>query len=154
MKSEFRQLWRFYTTDNPEDSNSHSALRVAYQLLRFVVLWSVFLYISYRLIPRSYWPFFRGVFGNPFFLLFLLCLFIRKTVIEFLSARVEQGSRPLRSTGVLDEISALTEYRQKYGRSDFFYTLYVSIGWVGLGSLMIGGLYWFFSLPKIPSIAN
>jgi hypothetical protein len=68
--------------------------------------------------------------------------------MDFLSVRLEQRTAPPKIGNVLTELSVLDEYRQKYGKSDFFYRCYVSLGWVAVGSLMVGGLYWFISLPK------
>jgi hypothetical protein len=148
MTSEFRELWRWYVAGRPGPPNSSSTFGIALHLFKLLVLWSAFFFVLYRLIPRQYWPFYKGILANPLLLLLLPCLYVRSIIMDFLSVRLEQRTAPPKIGNVLTELSVLDEYRRKYGKSDFFYRFYVSIGWVALGCLMVGGLYWFFSLPK------
>ena len=149
MNSELREFWRWYTTNHRNGPHSSSfSSRGMYRIFKIVVLWSAFCYVFYRLTPSQYWGFFRGVLANPFVILFLLALYVRSALLNFLGARLGQSVAGAQTNGVLAELSVLGEYRQKYGKSDFFYRCYDSIGWAALGCLMVGGLYWFFSLPK------
>jgi hypothetical protein len=148
MTTEFRELWRWYVVRRLGPRDSSSTFGIAFHFFKLLVWWSAFFFVLYRLIPHQYWPFYRGIIANPLLLLFLPCVYVRSIIMDFLSMRLEQSTAPSTVSGVLPELSVLGEYRQKYGTSDFFYRCYVSIGWAALGCLMVGGLYWFFSLPK------
>jgi len=147
MTSELRELWRWYVTGTQGTSNLSSPFGIAFRLLKFLVLWFVFFFAFYRLVPRQYWPFYKGILANPFLLFLFPCLYVRGLVLDFLGTRVENKTARQTIGGILSDLSVLEEYRQKYGKSDFFYNFYVSTGWVALGSMMVGGLYWFLSLP-------
>jgi hypothetical protein len=147
VTSEFREIWRWYVTGRPGIPNSSSTLGVVFRVVKFLALWSVFCVLIYKLMPPQYWPFLRGILANPFLLLVFTCLYARGVVLDFLSTRLEQRTARPGTGGVLNQLSVLEEYRREYGRSDSFHTLYVLIGWVALSSMMVGGLYWFFSLP-------
>jgi hypothetical protein len=146
-----KELWRWYVTGTQQAPNSSSALRIAFHLLKFLVLWSLFFFVLYKLMPRQYWPFYKGIIANPLLLVIFPCLYARGILMDFLTTRVDQTAARPNIGGVPNKIGVLREYREMYGKSDFFYRLYVSLGWVGLGSMMIGGLYWFLSLPSAPT---
>jgi hypothetical protein len=141
------EVWRWYVDGTRQDPNSSSTFRVLFRVFKFFALWCFFFFVLYRLIPHQYWPFFKGILANPFVLFFFPCLYVRGIVLDFLNSRLKTSAAGPKIDGVFNDLNILEEYRQSFGRSDFFYKLYVSIGWVALGSLMVGGLYWFFSLP-------
>lgn len=144
MNSGIRELWDWYVNGRPGVPRPSRTFGTAVHLFRFFILWSVFLFVMFKLIPRQYWPFYKGILANPLLLLLLPCLYVRSIIMDFLSTRLG----PPTAVGFPDNLRVLDEYREKYGKSDFFYRCYVSIGWVRLGCLMVGGLYWFFSLPE------
>src|ERR1700728_1741960 len=146
MTNELEELWRWYVAGAPDPSSQLSVFRIAFRLLKFFVLWSVFVVVLYKLMPREYWPFFKGIVANLFLLMIFPCLYGRGVLIDFLGTRLVQRASVPKGPGVLAQLGVLEGYRRAYGKSDFFYRLYVSLGWLGLGSMIVGGLYWFLSL--------
>jgi len=146
MKSELQELTQWYMGGSPTGPNSTS--RVVYRLLRILVFWGVFCFMVYKLVPIEDWRFFRGVLANPFVVLFVLALYIRSVVFDFLSDRLGQNTSEAGTHGVLNVVTVAKEYPLKFGKSDFFYRCFVGIGWVAACCLLVAGLYWFFSLPK------
>jgi hypothetical protein len=54
MVNELKELWRWYVTGTPNTTSASSAFGIAFQLLKFLVLWSVFFFVLYKLIPHQY----------------------------------------------------------------------------------------------------
>ena len=87
----------------------------------------------FELIPRQYWPFYKGILANPLLLLLLPCLYVRSIIMDFLSTRLG----PPTAVGFPDNLRVLDEYREKYGKSDFSLSL-LCFHWMGQAWLLDG----------------
>ena len=117
-------------------------------LVIVITSWILFCYILYHLVPSQYWSFLKGILTNPFIFLFVFGLYARSIVMDFLVSRLGEMVNETPVTAFLQDRAFLRIYRQRFGPSDFFYKLFIGLGFGAIGLLWAGGLYWFLMLPK------
>jgi hypothetical protein len=145
MNIELHQFWKWYAA---RWQNSHPGRDIVLRMVIAVAMWAAIYYIVYATAPQAYWRYFKGALANPLFLLFLISIYVKKVVVEFLRSRLTQETKLTTLSETLQEGSLVKAYRQTFGASDLFYKLYYAVGWGSAGILVCSGFYWFFSLHR------